>query len=474
VGSLGPDGRLKFLSATKQVAGSPQSVAVNYTVTGSGIPAAQFTLTNPTLIVEAPTSGAAATGTTTITTNGLPPYGAYVFAAIGSGAAIASAAVQSNLDGSATLRVTTKPPASLGSGIYTDSVALRICYDSACTKLATTPLQVQVTYIVDASPGVDFTQAIIPVEAGDMAWSAARQRIYATANSDTGGISQSLLVINPATATIERVVSLGQDSYPTSIALSDDGQYAYIISSIQILRVDLGTLTVDETLNVFAASIKAVPGEPDSVVVETVSNTPPLVIYDGTTPRAQSFTAGGLEVPVLYTFGADATTLYAYADAVTSPTMYQLAVSSTGFTVARQTANVVLNQGDFGDIDYANGLIYASPGAVYNPSTQSVLPSFQFLSSNPGGSSYSYSFAIDASLNRAYFMTTDSPSGTTDDMTLEGFDLTTQAPTWVARFPASNPLGGRMIRWGTNGIAFIGGNIAAPTITLISGGVISR
>ena len=439
----------------EQIAGSPQSVAVNYTVTGSGIPNAQFTLTNPTMVVEAPTSGAAATGTTKITTNGLPPYGAYVFPAIGSGAAIASAAVQSNLDGSATLSVTTKPPASLGSGIYTDSVQLRICYDSACLKPATpTPLQVQVMYIVDASPGVDFTQATIPVQAGDMAWNATRQRIYATANSDTGGISQSLLVINPTTASIEQVVSLGQGSYPTSIALSDDGQYAYIISSIQVLRVDLGTLTVDETLNVFADSIKAVPGEPDAVAVETVSNTPTLVIYDGTVPRPQTFTPGGLEIPVLYSFGADASTLYAYEDAVTSPTMYQLSVSSNGFTVAQQTSNVILNQGNFGDIEYASGLIYAVPGSVYSPSTQSVLPSFQFLSSNPSGYSYSYSFAIDASLNRAYFMTTDSPDGTTNDMTLEGFNLTTQAPTWVTRFPSSNPLGGRMIRWGTDGIAF--------------------
>jgi hypothetical protein len=460
---------------SKQVAGSPQSVAIDYTVTGNGIPNAQFTLTNPSMVVEAPTSGAAATGTTKITTNGLPPYGAYVFPAIGSGAAIAGATVQSNLDGSATLSVTTKPPASLGSGIYTDSVQLQICYDSACSKPATSaPLQVQVMYIVDASPGVDFTQATIPVQAGDMAWDATRQRIYATANSDTGGISQSLLVINPTTASIEQVVSLGQGSNPTSIALSDDGQYAYILSSIQVLRVDLGTLTVDETLNVFAASIKAVPGEPNALAVETVSNTPTLVIYDGTTARPQSFTPGGLEIPVLYTFGADASTLYAYEDAVTSPTMYQLSVSSNGLTVAQQTANVVLNQGNFSDIEYASGLIYAIPGSVYNPSTQSVQPSFKFLSSNPLGNSYSYSFAIDASLNRAYFITSDTPNGTTDDMTLEGFDLTTQAPTWVTRFPSSNPVGGRMIRWGTDGIAFIGGNIAAPTITLISGSVISR
>ena len=71
-------------------------------------------------------------------------------------------------------------------------------------------------------------------------------------------------------------------------------------------------------------------------------------------------------------------------------------------------------------------------------------------------------------------MTSDTTVATPGDMTLQGFNLTTQAPTWVTRFPASNPVGGRMIRWGTNGLAFVGGNAAAPNITLISGSVISR
>jgi len=56
------------------------------------------------------------------------------------------------------------------------------------------------------------------------------------------GISQSLLVINPTTASIEQTVSLGQSTDPTSIVLSDDGNYAYIVDSIsnQVLQVDLG------------------------------------------------------------------------------------------------------------------------------------------------------------------------------------------------------------------------------------------
>lgn len=466
---------------TKPVAGSPQSIAVNYTVTGNPIPTTQFSVAGASVVLEPPTSGPAATGTVTISANGLPPYGAYVIPSIGSGAAIASATVQSDLDGTATLTITGKPPGTLGSGIYTDNVQLQICFDSACTKPASlTPLNVTVLYVVDASPGVDFTQATIPVEVSDMAWNATRGRIYATANSDTGGISESLFVINPATATIEQTVSLGQGTDPTSIVLSDDGNYAYVLDSIsnQVLQVDLGTLTVTERVQIstIAARVKAVPGAPNSFAVQSYNNYTTLLIYDGTTPRPQGFSTGTLEASLLYTFGADASTVYAYEVTVSSPTMYQLSVSNSGFATTRQTADIAISQGNNNDFLYADGLVYALTGSVYDPSTQSVKSPFNMLrTSSYGGNSQSYSFAVDAPLNRAYFMTDDSSIANPGQMTLEGFNLTTRAPTWLARFPSSNPLGGRMIRWGSNGIAFVGGNFAAsPNITLISGSVISR
>ena len=468
---------------TKPVAGSPQSITVNYTVTGNPIPNTQFSVGGGSLVLETPTSGSTATGTITISSNGLPPYGAYVLPSLSSGTAVAAATVQSNLDGTATLTITGKPPGTLGSGIYTDNVQLQICFDSACTKPAShTPLNVQVLYVVDASPGVDFTQASIPVEVSDMAWNAARGRIYATANSDTGGISHSLFVINPTTASIEQTVSLGQNTDPTSIVLSDDGNYAYILDSVlnQVLQVDLGTLTVTESIpiSIIANHVKAVPGAPGSFAVLSYNNTnnSTLLIYDGTTPRPQGFSTGSADANLLYTFGADASTVYAYEVSLASPTMYQLSVSNSGFAIARQTANVAISLGNNNDFAYAGGLVYALTGSVYDPSTQSVKSPFNMIrTSSYSGNSQSYSFAVDAPLNRAYFMTDDTSIATPGQMTLEGFNLTTQAPTWLARFPSSNPLGGRVIRWGSNGIAFVGGNFAAsPNITLISGSAISR
>jgi hypothetical protein len=456
--------------------GSPLTIPVTYSVTGSIISNAQLSLQIGSFTLEAASSASpAASATTAIDSNGLPPYGAYIFATVG-GAALSGSWVQSNLDGSATLTVTTKLPATLGPGVYTDSVQVNVCFDAACTKPAAHfPVTVPVTYIVDAAAGVDFNQATIPLQVNDMVWSATTQRIYATANSDTGGIRGSLVVINPMTASIEKVISLGQSASPTSISISDDDQFAYIIDNVaqSVVRMNLSTLTVDETVPVAqinAYSLKVAPGYPNSFAVQTYNNYTTLHVFDGALERAQTFSSGLLEAQLFYTWGADANTIYAY-----DASMYQLSVSSNGLVVSNTTLGVALQQGNLNDLQYSGGLIYSTTASVYNPSTRAVQAPFALQNTNyASGNVNSFAFAIDASLNRAYFLTTDTAFLTPGQMTIQGFKLSTQQLTWLARFPAANPEGGRLLRWGTNGLAFPGGNVGAPNVTLISGSVVAR
>ncbi len=186
--------------------GISQIVNVTYVVTGSPIPSTQVELPVSSVTMEAATSSTTpATAAVTLSTNGLPPYGAYVFATVLGKSAVSATNFQSNLDGTGTLTLTSKLPASLGSGVYSDSVQVQVCFDAACSKPAAHfPQVMQVTYVVDASVGIDFTQQAVPGEVADLAYSPVRARIYATANSDTGGLQHSLVVINPATASVEQ------------------------------------------------------------------------------------------------------------------------------------------------------------------------------------------------------------------------------------------------------------------------------
>jgi hypothetical protein len=290
--------------------GNPQSVGVTYVVTGNPIPDTQIQLPVNALTMEAPTSAAnPATASVTLSSNGLPTYGAYVFTTVLGGSAVGATTFQSNLDGTGTLTLTSKLPSALGSGIYTDSVQVQVCFDAACSKPASQfPQVIQVTYVVDASAGVDFTQQSIPVEVSDLAYSAVRDRIYATANSDTGGLQHSLVVINPSTASIEQIVSLGPQAAPTTITLSDDGQFAYILDAVanSAVRVQLSSMTIDETVPLTLIeggyTLKVAPGQPNSFAVETDdANLINLRVFDGTVQRTQTLNSGSLEIPLPYT-----------------------------------------------------------------------------------------------------------------------------------------------------------------------------
>jgi hypothetical protein len=461
--------------------GSPLTLPVTYNVTGSLIANTQFLFEVPSFTLEAASSAApVATATAVISSNGLSPNGAYIFSTVGAGTALGGSSVQSNLDGTATLTLTTKLPSALGAGVHTDSVQVNVCFDPACTKPAAHfPVTVPVTYIVDAGAGIDFTQAVVPLEVEDMVWSAKSQRIYATANSDTGGIRGSFVVINPVTASIERVISLGQSASPTSISISDDDQFAYIIDNVAqtVVRMNLDTLTVDETIpvpQINGFSLKVAPGLPNTFAVQSYNNYTTLRIFDGAAERAQTFSSGSLEAQLFYTWGADANTVYAY-DGIMSNPVYQLAVSSNGLAVSSMTPGVAIRPGNLNDLGYSGGLIYSTTASVYDPSSRLIQPPFPLLNSNYAtGSVDSFAFAIDSVLDAAYFMTDDTAYQTSGQMTLQAFDLTTQQLRWLARFPATNPEGGRLLRWGANGLAFQGGNIAAPNVTLISGGVLGH
>jgi len=331
--------------------------------------------------------------------------------------------------------------------------------------------------VVDASVGVDFTQSSIPVEVVDLAYSAVSNRIYATANSDTGGLQHSLVVINPSTASVEQIVSLGPAAAPTTIELSDDGQFAYILDTVanSVVRVQLSSMTIDETVPLTLAeggyTLKIAPGQPNSFAVETNdANLVTLRIFDGTVQRTQTFNSASLEIPLPYTWAADDTTIYAYNRPVLNPSLYQLSVSSNGLAVTQQTP-LQVQDGEINDIEYIGGLFYSSGGSIYNPSS-GVLQTFPLQNTNPIGSTVTAGWvAVDTSLSRAYALTNDTPYQSVTGQTIEGFDLTTLQSTWIARFPSIKT---RIIRWGTNGLAFFDGNALNPAIIVISGSVVTR
>ena len=83
------------------------------------------------------------------------------------------------------------------------------------------------------------------------------------------------------------------------------------------------------------------------------------------------------------------------------------------------------------------------------------------------------SAAFDATLDRAYFVTTDQAPGSTSQTTnIAAFKLSTRGPLWLVRFPSQNPAS-NLTRWGSNGLAFTESG-ATDSLVLLSGAVITQ
>ena len=152
-------------------------------------------------------------------------------------------------------------------------------------------------------------------------------------------------------------------------------------------------------------------------------------------------------------WSADGLTLY-----VLDANLSALPVSSSGLGSATLLQAGSAAQSGFdegGGIQLAGGLLYSASGGVLDPATDAIAGHFTF----PSGIPYA-TLTIDAANNRLFASYTQTVAATGDasEGTIESFDLATSTPVWSARLP----IGTRPLRWGPNGLAWLG---PSPTIT---------
>jgi hypothetical protein len=114
---------------------------------------------------------------------------------------------------------------------------------------------------------------------------------------------------------------------------------------------------------------------------------------------------------------------------------------------------------DFGGIQLAGGLLGA--GEVLNPVTNITLGQYTF----PAGVPYA-GLTIDTANNHMFASFTATVNDA-DQGTIESYNLSTFSPIWIAR----QPLGTPALRWGSDGLAWLGPGATpgAQALYLING-----
>ncbi len=305
----------------------------------------------------------------------------------------------------------------------------------------------------------DFRLRTIALPHNDMVYDGARDRIYASSPSAAGAHGNSIAVIDPQSATIEKFIPIGSE--PTKLALSDDQQYLYVglNGSGQVRRLKLADTSIDLTFSLdndafqgqrYATDIRVLSGSPQSVIVawgyQFAASPSGYSVYDNAVKRTKEINVSAtppLSVGRLAS-GSASNPPYAQIGSYLLPGQGTFAVfgiaalglDASGLTVP---ATSPLDTGGFGiGFTVLNGRIYTGDGKVWDIAQRQQLGIF----SNTQGC------IPDGVRARSYCM----QSGAFG--TIAAYDHANFTPLATATIPqgTAQSVAG-LLRWGDRGLA---------------------
>lgn len=353
-----------------------ETLPVVYTVTGNPIPATTFNVvpSTPTQFDSLSTDTVAKTVRLHITAFDVPPQGVHVRLleqpAEGTPNLVtgvqfeASGYISPNGTGSGNYAVTLAAPIDLQPGRYESDLVVRLCFDAACTMPVPTARDtIRVSYVVYASEGREFTTRWLDLNATWAAWDPVREKLYVLRVLGTG--ESAVTEVDPVSGTTGASAVLPGDA--TMMALSDDGQFAYVTSIYPqvVNRVRLADMQLDGVIALEPMRqprmIAVAPGAPQTIaVLQSVAAADDLIaIYDGTVKRSQDAPAGSSMA-----WNAAGTELFAAG--TSSSQLSRWAVTPAGLELIENIA-APEGTGNSRQMFMESGLLYFSSGTRFDP-----------------------------------------------------------------------------------------------------------
>jgi IPT/TIG domain len=293
----------------------------------------------------------------------------------------------------------------------------------------------------------------IDLPAHDLALDPASGHLYASVGGTGGAHGNSIARIDPVSGTIVGSVFVGSE--PRRLARSDDGQYLYVslMGASAVRRYIVATATAELQFPVgsdpffgplAAEDIAVLPGAPGTVAIATMKpgfspRHHGVRIYDEGVPRPTGTPdhTGSNEIEAM-----SATELVGANTETTEFGVRLMDVTEDGVTVTDVYEN--LSSGFGGAYALADGLFYTPGGTVIDPLSGQVLGTY------PGGAG---AVAVDLPNDRVFYLRNSAFQ--------EDGIAVFQASTFVylGTIPLGAYAGGTaLVRWGTNGLAYISNN----------------
>lgn len=330
-----------------------------------------------------------------------------------------------------------------------------------------------------AAPGNSgFTVSNVAIEANDMVWNPSTQEIYLSVPASSANNPNTITALNPATGQLG--ISQATGSEPDKLAVSGDGSYLYagLDSAGSVQRFMLPGLGKDIAISLgsdptfgpdYAVDLEVAPGSPHTIAVVRGSSSPDVggvVVYDDAVARPTSVPGGYYLIPSTdmllgkveaIQWKPDLSTIYGSGDNY----LDIFSVNSSGVQAASAYQNLYGGFGPALQYDAITGYLYSSAiGAdgsnAIDPATGKTVGTFP-LNAIEGGFDFGSTAPMvpDGTLNIAYFVGHLQAASSPQEYTLEAFDLTHFTVLGAISIPNVVGVPVKLIRWGTNGLAFL-------------------
>jgi hypothetical protein len=357
---------------------------------------------------------------------------------------------------------TFKTPSQLGAGSYTTPVTVTVCLDSTCANQVAT-YQLTVNYLIGNTVTVagthGYTMTVYPVTATAVAAVPSSSVIYAATSPTAASDPDSVVALNPTNGNVQ-LVTLPASHVPgdqTYLALSDDGSMLYVYASNRgnVDRVPTSTLMTDLSISVPTSGgsltgIAVAPGQPQTIAVTNVGE---LQIFDDSVARPNAYTVSATSSLSVPQWGSLSQLFIVFFSGIGS--YCSLAVNATGVTGTNSCFSHLYLPDAY---VFANGFIYENAGVILDAATWAQVGSF----TTNQNEEITYVLP-DTTTDQAFAGVTNLNGG----CSIQSFDLTTQAAIASVRLPVLNvpgsfcistgSRGADLVRWGTNGLAYIPG-----------------
>lgn len=285
----------------------------------------------------------------------------------------------------------------------------------------------------------------VPLRINDLVWHAGAGRLYLSMPSAAGALGNTVAALDPTTRAVTGSVFVGSE--PGRLALSDDGQYLYVglDGAASVRRVAVPALTAGLQWSFgaghVAGDLAVVPGQPRNVAVaiynpSSTSLAGVQLYHDGTevgTPSPPY--SGGARIEFL----ESVTTLFGYDNDSSGFGFFTMSAGSQGVHHVNETRGLIA--GFYTDIVGASGRIYGYDGSVVDAERRVRLGTMS------GGTGYA--MTVDVATGRAFIL---ADGIRVHD--LNTFQLLGIIPVSGYWLPHPAALATRLVRWGTDGLAF--------------------